>query len=258
MEIRYPFLPLLTAIVMLSLVMANSIALSGDNVPWHPLQHVSTDSGGATSVDADSNGKIDVSDKSEDLECTGCVDGTEVEGTVVGDCTVWKFDNRGGNNWRYWRFDLPYDCYPTYEESGYLEQAEGVNWGCELEMQGEHHSSNSQGVWLGQKELYFHIWPNARNTGNHYINIFAPDSYWGPYDMTGAQSNYFSTSYHDVCRWYYESYYDGSWHTATKKSGVGWSNMGFAANAYTVCYLKICEKRQTDGITASGTCSYNC
>jgi len=249
---------LLTVIAVLSFAMANSMALTGDNIPWHPLQHVSTDSSGATSVDADSNDKIDLSDLSEDLECTDCVDYTEVDKTVLGDCSVWKFDNRGGTNWRYWKFNLPYNCYPTYEEAGYLEQPEGVNWGCELEIQGEYHYSNRPGVWMAQRERDFYIWPNGRNSGNDYINIFVEYTNWGPYDMSGAQNNNVGTQYNDVCKFHVESYYDGAWKTASKNPDGGWNNMGFSAYAYTVCYLRICEKRQTDGITNSGTCSYNC
>lgn len=56
---RKEFLSLCALVVLLSGIFMVG-ALTG---AWHPLQQVSTDSGGSTSVDANNNGKVDDSDK---------------------------------------------------------------------------------------------------------------------------------------------------------------------------------------------------
>jgi hypothetical protein len=54
-------------------------ALSNNGYPWHNLQNITTDGGGATSIDANSNGRVDDSDG---VTCVGCVTlGAETSGT---------------------------------------------------------------------------------------------------------------------------------------------------------------------------------
>jgi hypothetical protein len=162
-------------------------------------------------------------------------------------CTTWKFDNRAGTDWKYWKFDMPYACEPAHETAG-------QGWGCTYQIDPEwHSSSNLAGVWNGHRGGAFTIWDNGYNTGHHYMDVWDYSSI-NTFDLDISPAEiilYYHT--HNVCG-VTDSWYDGTWHQgSTSGAGEGWKDWGFQAYSYTTCYLKICEVPGTGAISGSST-----
>jgi hypothetical protein len=160
-------------------------------------------------------------------------------------CVVWKFDNRNGASWKYFRFNMPFDCKTAWMDNG-------QSWGCHWQISGEHHSGNDpNNVWEIARGAEFIInGPGSDGSGHWYIKNFDASTAWH-YDLGNGGPDMIMWYHHyDVCR-IYDSYYDGAWHEGQKNSpDPGWSGWGAMANVYTICYLKICEKRPVpDGAT---------
>lgn len=77
------YLLVISAIVILALGVFAVSALFSVEVPWHPLQQVSTTASSGISVDANENGKVDDSDKVQGLSAADLMAGGGVSGRGI-------------------------------------------------------------------------------------------------------------------------------------------------------------------------------
>jgi hypothetical protein len=172
----------------------------------------------------------------------------EVDGDIIGGqrCTTWKFDNEAGTVAKYWKFDMPYECYPVYVNVGDTE----TTWGCTYHLSPLHHSGAVDGYWPSDRSAEFIIVPDGDNTGDHYLYLWDMGATWGPYNIESGSSETILW-YHrsDACR-VREGWYDGaSWNLGSHDYPNGWKDWSMWATTRTTCYLKICEVVFNEPIT---------